>query len=97
MNVGSLLDDKGYHVVTIGARRTVLEASQLMREKRIGVLVVVDGYGPQAGTLSERDIVDGIARLGAAVLDAPVVDVMNPTVTTCEPTMSVVDVMTMMA
>ena len=52
--VAHLLAQKGSHVWTIAPDATVFEALQLMAEKNIGALAVVD-QGRLVGIISERD------------------------------------------
>ena len=52
--VGLLLDAKGRDVWTIGPDATVYEALQLLAEKNVGALVVVEG-DKVCGIMSERD------------------------------------------
>lgn len=70
-------------VVTIGPDATVAEATALLAQHRIGAVVVTaDGSRPD-GILSERDIVRELGRRGAAVLEAPVSEVMTGKIATC--------------
>ena len=83
MTVASLLGGKGHHVTTIRTADKVFAAIEKLNEERIGALVVVDRWGKLAGMFSERDVVRGLARDGAAALDFEVHELMTPEVTTC--------------
>lgn len=85
MNVASILKQKGRDCATIHPERPISEAVQILAEKRIGALVVVDDTGDIAGILSERDIVVNLANGQKAVLDAPVSRIMTRDVFTCTP------------
>lgn len=77
MKVINLLTTKPQGVITIQPQQTLKSAAQILAEKNIGALVVVDDGGQLVGILSERDI---IRRAGESddVLAAVVGDVMTP-------------------
>jgi CBS domain-containing protein len=96
MNVDAILKTKGDAVITIPPTATIAEAVTLLCQKRIGALVVsANGTEPQ-GILSERDIVHGLGREGAALLERRVEDLMTKTVVTCAPQDRVADLMALM-
>lgn len=96
MNVDGILKAKGDAVVTIAPTATIGEAVTLLCQKRIGALVVsASGAEPQ-GILSERDIVHGLGRQGAALLGSRVEQFMTKTVVTCAPQDRVADLMALM-
>ena len=96
MNVANLLATKGRDVATINQERTVHDAVAMLKERGIGALVVVGGTGPLTGILSERDVVRAFAREGADALDLRVAALMSTSVTTCEESTSVNELMTTM-
>jgi CBS domain-containing protein len=53
--VSQLLDRKGRDVITISAHASVFEAIQLMDQKQVGSLLIMNKAGKLAGILSERD------------------------------------------
>lgn len=83
MQVRHILQDKGRDVVAITASATIAEAARLLTERRIGALVVKDEEGGLIGIISERDLVQAIARAGAEALTATVGDYMTPEPETC--------------
>ena len=96
MQVSVLLQNKGFGVVTVGPDASVAEVVAVLGEHRIGaVLVSTDGRTID-GVLSERDIVRGLARDGAAVLAATARDLMTAEVVTCQPDTTVEEVMGLM-
>ena len=96
MNVDAILKVKGDAIVTIRPTATLAEAVRLLCQKRIGALVVsANGTEPQ-GILSERDIVHGLGKEGAALLERRVEDLMTKTVVTCGPQDRVADLMALM-
>lgn len=68
MLVTEILRAKGDAVFTVSPQQTVREAAELLMERRVGAMVVLDGE-TVVGILSERDIVGVIAREGGAALD----------------------------
>jgi len=68
-------------VVTISAKATVREAARLMREKKVGALVVLGSATP-AGILTDRDIAIGVVADGRDPAGVSVGEVMhrNPAV-----------------
>jgi len=96
VNVANLLATKGRDVATINQERSVNDAVAMLKERGIGALVVVGGTGPLTGILSERDIVRAFAREGADALDLRVAALMSTSVTTCEESTSVNELMTTM-
>lgn len=77
MLVSQILGLKGgTDVVTIASGSTVSQAAQLLSEKRIGAVVVVEGDTP-LGIFSERDIVRDLGRRGEACLKDTVDELMT--------------------
>lgn len=84
MIVRTILTNKSSsEVATTVASQSVGDASKLLATWRIGAVVVVDGQQEIAGILSERDIVRGMAKYGAAVENMTVGDLMTSEVLTC--------------
>jgi CBS domain-containing protein len=97
MIVRSMLKSKSStDVATTVAGQKVGDAAKLLDQRRIGALVVVDDQRSLAGILSERDIVRGLSRHGAAVLDMQVGQLMTADVLTCTPDETIEDVMATM-
>ncbi len=69
MTIACILAAKGRYVVTIAPERTLADVVELLREKNIGVVVVVDAQGGIVGILSERDIIRAVAKRAAAAFD----------------------------
>ncbi|KFG88607.1 Histidine kinase [Sphingobium herbicidovorans NBRC 16415] len=86
MTITAILQGKGREVTQVGPDDTLLSVVQLLSERRIGCVPVVDN-GQVLGIFSERDLVHHIARDGAAVLERRVGDVMStPAITTDDKT-----------
>lgn len=96
MKVAVLLDAKGRQVMTVAEDTPTSEAARSLAVNGIGVLVVANADGAIEGIFSERDIVRGLTRFGAAYLDMPVGQSMTRSVITCTAENSVNDVMELM-
>ncbi len=83
--VAKLLEGKGDEVFAIQPDDTLSAAVGLLRDKRIGALVVTDKAGSLQGILSERDIVRKLAETPGQTLPQKVADNMTPKVETCAP------------
>ena len=93
MNVHAILRNKGDSVVTIHPDATIDRAVSVLRRRGIGALVVSDNGESVVGILSERDIVDALARFGGDLLSVSVSEVMTSPVVSCEPGDSVAELM----
>ena len=88
--VADVLSGKSGDVFSIGPDQTLSEAVVLLRDKRIGALVVTDTTGALGGILSEREIVRKLAETPGQTLPQTVRSVMTDKVETCAPSDSVV-------
>ena len=82
MRVIDIIKIKGSDVVSLPPSTTIGDLVDVLQEKRIGAVVVVD-EGYLAGIVSERDVVR-FAR-GELTLDDPLSTIMTATVITCSP------------
>ena len=96
MKAHDVLTAKGPEVETIRPDAKVLIAVHRMRMQNVGALVVSRDGERVEGVLSERDVVRGLTRHGADLLDMSVVAVMSRTVPVCSPGDSLVTVMDQM-
>lgn len=94
--VKSILEEKGREVVTLPPSATLLEAAQVLAERRIGAAVVCNDKKAIRGILSERDIVRALARQGAEALLSPVSRVMTTKVEVCSEDLTTDQVMEIM-
>ena len=83
MKVESILKSKGRDVQSIGPEVSLVLAIHQLSTMGIGALVVSGDGRRVEGLVSEREVVQGLARHGAAVLDQRVRDVMTRSVTVC--------------
>ena len=97
MHIGHILNLKGWHVITLAPGSTISDAAALLAKENIGVAVIVDNDTAILGVISERDIVRGVTRHGAQILDMPVEELMSTEIITCAPETSVGDVLQLMA
>jgi CBS domain-containing protein len=71
ITVSTLLKIKGYDIYSVEAGTLVLKALELMAEKNIGALLVMDKGNP-AGIFSERDFARKVATDSKINLETPV-------------------------
>jgi len=76
MFVRQLLAGKGHDVWSIDAEEPVLEAIQIMADRRVGALPVLRG-GELAGIVSERDYARKVILLGRSSAETPVWQIMS--------------------
>jgi CBS domain-containing protein len=93
MRVAQLLAVKGHEVATISKERTVRDALASLKERSIGALVVTGASAPLVGMFSERDVVRALAVSGEATLDQTVAELTSTTVSTCEESSELNEVM----
>lgn len=93
--VNDLLRDKDSELYSIGPDATVLETLELMAEKNIGAVLVMDG-GRLIGLMTERDYARKVALVGRHSYDTPVRDVMTTHVAFISPTKTVEECLALM-
>ncbi|MFC5949740.1 CBS domain-containing protein [Pseudonocardia lutea] len=84
MRIADVLRSKGHAVATIEPQATVRVLLARLAEGNYGALPVV-AEGRLVGMVSERDVVRKLHEQGAALLDAPVSEIMTTVVATCTP------------
>lgn len=84
MTMAAILQGKGSDVIHVAPTDSVQSVVQLLAERRIGCVPVVDD-GAVVGIFSERDLVYRVASVGPEVLEATVGSVMT------EPAITVAD------
>jgi CBS domain-containing protein len=95
-NVRAILAHKKASTVwSIGPNAMVFDAIQLMDEKSVGALPVVDNK-TLVGIVSERDYTRKVILKGRSSKDTPVTDVMTKQVLTVSPSNSVTECMQIM-
>ena len=87
--VRDLLARKGTDVVSIAPTATVLEAAQLMNERSVGGVLVVDEAKQLLGIFTERDILRRVVVAGLRPESTTVAEVFTKAIVTCPPETSV--------
>ncbi len=93
--VQQLLESKRYSVVSVMPSSTVLDALQVMAEKEIGAVMVIDGEH-LVGIFSERDYARKVVLQGKTSRDTPVREVMTDKVVCVRPEQTIDDCMGLM-
>jgi CBS domain-containing protein len=83
--VRDILARKGTAVVSILPTATVLQAAELMNERGVGGLLIVDEGKNLLGVFTERDILRRVVVGGRDPKETPVAEVMTRDVITCLP------------
>lgn len=84
MSVANILGEKGRNVVTIQGGVSLLDVARSLSTNKIGAVIVSDDGVSVDGIVSERDIVNAIAKNGAEVLLRSVSKFMTQNVITCQ-------------
>lgn len=82
--VGDVLKRKGNQVWSISPNATVYDAVQLMAEKNIGAILVMEGE-KLVGIISERDYTRKVILKGKASKTTPVRDILTTVVVSVTP------------
>ena len=93
MTVGKILMKKGAAVVSTSPDTLVSEAAKILVDKRIGLLVVVDGSGAIQGVVSERDVVRAVAEDPKRIVKKKVEQLLTKKVVACGPNSSAQDIL----
>jgi CBS domain-containing protein len=96
MYVSDILKAKGHEIATISPGEPVPAALEVLEEKHIGALLVLDERGRIAGILSERDLVRAMHKHHEGIFAKRVSDLMTTSVVTCSSKDPVVAIMGMM-
>ena len=96
MTIRSILAARDQVVLFVGTSTLVSEAVQMLAEKRIGAMPVVNG-GTVCGIFSERDVLYGLAREGASILERSVGDVMISPAITVDPDAAILTALSLMS
>ncbi len=95
ITVGQVLRKKGYGYHGIGPAATAYDALEVMAEKNVGALLVVDGR-QLIGVFSERDYARKVILRGRSSKNTTVREVMTGTPITVDPAMTLRDCMVLM-
>ena len=95
ITIRHLLDTKGYEIWSISPNATVYEAIELLADKDIGAVLVMDD-GKLEGILSERDYARRLILKGRTSKGTEVRDVMTSDVLTLNPDNTLEECMALM-
>jgi len=90
--VKQILDGKGHATWSVAPDSLVYDALQLMADKEIGALLVLEG-GKLVGVISERDYARKVILKGKSSLDTPVKEIMTQDVVWVRPEWTVEECM----
>lgn len=93
--VATILEGKGREILGIGPDATVFDALELMAEKGVGALVVMDA-NRLVGIMSERDYARKVVLLDRGSHETKVAEIMTSEVVTVEPARTVTECMELM-
>ncbi len=94
--VGELLQAKGHDIWSVAPDATVYEALELMAEKDVGALMVIDA-GKLVGIMSERDYARKVILKGRFSKETPVREIMTEKVMYVGPDDTIEECMALMA
>jgi CBS domain-containing protein len=94
-SVGAILAHKGSEVWSIAPNAMVFDAIQLMAEKNVGALPVVED-GKLVGIISERDYTRKVILKGKSSKETPIKDIMTQELVTAHPGDSINECMHLM-
>jgi CBS domain-containing protein len=94
--VQQILRSKGSAFWFVTPDTMVYEALQLMAEKDVGALLVLNSGAQLVGIISERDYARKVILKGKSSLDTPVREIMSHPVTTVGPEQTVEECMAVM-
>lgn len=95
MTIARLIAGRDQQIVHCSSRDTVQTAAQLLAEKRIGALPVLED-GRVSGIFSERDLLYCVAKHGESTLKLLVGDVMTAPPITVDPGTQILDALELM-
>jgi len=94
--VAAILKHKGYEVSTVNPTALVPEIAQVLSERRIGAVLVMDSADQMLGIVSERDIVRSLAANGVRTMEMTAGQLMTRTVQVAHPDTTVDQAMQIM-
>jgi CBS domain-containing protein len=96
MTVAAILKHKGYQITTVDPTAQVAEVAEVLRQKRIGAVLVMDRSEQLLGIVSERDIVRCLAANGARTLEMTAGQLMTRALQVAHPETTEAEAMRMM-
>lgn len=97
MSVSKFLNDARGPVTHVRVTDSVADVIAILAERRIGCVPVVDtDNGAVVGIFSERDVIYGLSKRGAAMLDLAVGEVMTSPAETIDKDMATLTALSLM-
>ncbi|MFA5990505.1 MAG: CBS domain-containing protein [Sphingomonas sp.] len=96
MTIAAILAAKGRDIVSISPNATVMDATTLLAQRRIGAVPVMED-GRVVGIFSERDVIHALDNHGVAALAQPVGDVMTSPAISVAPADAVMAALSLMS
>jgi CBS domain-containing protein len=96
MTVAAILKHKGYQVSMVEPTAKIAEVAEVLADRRIGAVLVMDRAENLLGIVSERDIVRALAANGARTLDMTAGQLMTRAVQVVHPATTEVEALRMM-
>jgi CBS domain-containing protein len=94
--VAAILKHKGYQVSTVDPTALVPEIAQVLSDRRIGAVLVMDTAEQMLGIVSERDIVRSLAANGVRTMEMTAGQLMTRAVQVAHPDTTVDQAMQIM-
>ncbi|RVU05040.1 CBS domain-containing protein [Novosphingobium umbonatum] len=95
MTIAQLIAKRDVNVAFATITMSVRDAVDLLSDKRIGALPVMDGHAI-AGILSERDVIRRLSEHGPALLDLTVGQIMTSPAITVDPGTDILEALGLM-
>ncbi|CAG9932735.1 cyclic nucleotide-binding/CBS domain-containing protein [Candidatus Nitrotoga arctica] len=83
-------------LVTVSADASLVDVSNLLLDTHISLVVVCDSHGAMVGVITKTNMVQQIGRSCESIGTTVASDVMTRNVTSCYPTNSLLDALSMM-
>jgi CBS domain-containing protein len=96
MTVAAILRHKGHDIAYVSPTASIAEVAQILAEKRIGAVLVLDAAEQLLGIVSERDIVRALSGNGMRTLEMTAGQLMTRALRTATSRTTVAEAMTMM-
>jgi CBS domain-containing protein len=96
MTVAAILKHKGYQVTTVDPTARIAEVVDILTQRRIGAVLVIDRTDQLLGIVSERDIVRCLSANGSRTLDMTAGQLMTRALQVASPETTEPEAMRMM-
>ena len=96
MKIRDVLSSKGHRVETVRRDRRLHQILQILDEKNISSVIVVNPMGKPLGIVTDRILIRALARRGPEALNLSAADVMDRPAPVCSPEDSLQDVLRVM-